>query len=117
MGGGYINTDPKTGISHSPGNLKDSAFLPEDDEKQLRELLRQTLPALADRPFVEKSLCWFADTNDSDFIIDYIPGMSDSVIVMSGDSGHGFKMFPIVGTFVTDMLAAPGSQRGARGWI
>ncbi|OQE17905.1 hypothetical protein PENSTE_c019G07498 [Penicillium steckii] len=116
MGGGYINTDPKTGISYSPETLKESAFLPEADEKQLRQLLKQTLPSLADRPFVEKSLCWFADTNDSDFIIDYIPGMSDSVIVMSGDSGHGFKMFPIVGSFITDMLAAPGSQQPVARW-
>ncbi|KAJ5110163.1 hypothetical protein N7532_002808 [Penicillium argentinense] len=116
MGGGYINTDPKTGVSHAPESLKESAFLPQEDETQLRKLLAQTLPSLADRPFVQKSLCWFADTSDSDFIIDYIPGMSDSIIVMSGDSGHGFKMFPIVGSWVTDMLEAPGAQQPVARW-
>ncbi|KAJ5670669.1 FAD dependent oxidoreductase [Penicillium maclennaniae] len=39
MGGDYTNTDPKTDVSHAPENLKESAFLPEDDEKQLRKLL------------------------------------------------------------------------------
>lgn len=76
MDGGYIKTDPETGVSYPPEILKVSAFLPEDDEKQLRKLLAQTLPTLADRPFVKKSLCWFADTCDSDFIVDYLPDMS-----------------------------------------
>lgn len=116
MGGGYINTDPKTGVSHAPDTLQESAFLPEDDEKQLRKLLAQTLPTLADRPLVKKSLCWFADTNDSDFIVDYLPNMSCSIIVLSGDSGHGFKMFPIVGSFVTDLLEAADDKQSVARW-
>jgi len=37
--------------------------------------------------------------------------MSSSIIVFSGDSGHGFKMFPIAGPFITDLLeAADGKQ-------
>lgn len=116
MGGGYINTDPKTGISHAPESLSDSAFLPEEDEKQLRQLLAQTLPSLADRPFVKKSLCWFADTDDSDFIVDYVPNKSDSIILFSGDSGHGFKMFPIVGSFITDLLEAPDNVQPVARW-
>ncbi|KAF5545477.1 fructosyl amino acid oxidase [Fusarium napiforme] len=118
MGGGFINTDPKTGISHAPTDLKQSAFLPEGDEKQLRELVRQTLPQFADRPFVKKTLCWFADTADSDFIIDYVPNTSSSVLFLSGDSGHGFKFFPIFGGFVKDLLQSEkGEQPQARwGW-
>ncbi|KAM5344400.1 hypothetical protein ACJ41O_012937 [Fusarium nematophilum] len=111
MGGGYINTDPASGVSHAPKTVEESAFLPAGDEKQLRELLRQTLPQFADRPFVRKSLCWFADTSDSDFIIDYVPNTSSSVIMLSGDSGHGFKMFPIFGQWVRDLFeAADGTQ-------
>ncbi|EEY20245.1 oxygen oxidoreductase [Verticillium alfalfae VaMs.102] len=72
----------------------------------VRRLLAQTLPALADRPLIKQSLCWFADTNDSDFIIDYVPNTDSTVLLMSGDSGHGFKMFPIVGNWVRDMLLA-----------
>ncbi|CAL5868483.1 uncharacterized protein PFLUO_LOCUS2709 [Penicillium psychrofluorescens] len=106
MGGGYINTDPATGVSLAPTSLEESAFIPEQDEKQMRRLLEQTLPTLSDRPLVRKSLCWFADTNDSDFIIDYVPGTTSSVVLLSGDSGHGFKMFPIFGTWVLDLLKA-----------
>ncbi|CAG8009084.1 unnamed protein product [Penicillium salamii] len=113
MGGGFVNTDPKTGVSHAPDTLEESAFVPEHDEKQMRKLLAHTLPALANRPLVKKSLCWFADTDDSDFIIDYVPGTSDSVVVLSGDSGHAFKMFPIFGSWVSDFLAHS-QQRNAR---
>lgn len=116
MGGGFINTDPKTGISHAPTDLKQSAFLPEGDEKQLRELVRQTLPQFADRPFVKKTLCWFADTADSDFIIDYVPNTSSSVLFLSGDSGHGFKFFPIFGGFVKDLLQSEKVEQPEARW-
>ncbi|KAM0273245.1 hypothetical protein ACHAQH_008381 [Verticillium albo-atrum] len=111
MGGGYINTDPETGVSHAPQTPGESNFMPLHDQQQVRRLLAQTLPALADRPLVKQSLCWFADTNDSDFIIDYVPNTDSTVLLMSGDSGHGFKMYPIVGNWVRDMLlAADGKQ-------
>lgn len=116
MGGGFINTDPKTGISHAPTDLKQSAFLPDGDEKQLRELVRQTLPQFADRPFVKKTLCWFADTADSDFIIDYVPNTSSSVLFLSGDSGHGFKFFPIFGGFVKDLLQSKNGEQPEARW-
>jgi sarcosine oxidase/L-pipecolate oxidase len=115
MGGGYINTNKKTMTSLPPLSKEDSlGFLPVEDEAKLRELLRQTIPALSQRPFVKKSLCWFADTADSDFIIDYMPGSSGSVVLLSGDSGHGFKMFPIVGKWVAELLASSHGQNNAR---
>lgn len=106
MGGGYVNTDTESGVSHAPASLEASSFMPPEDQQQIRRLLAATLPALEDRPLVRQSLCWFADTSDSDFIIDYVPGTGSTVLLMSGDSGHGFKMFPIVGNWVRDMLQA-----------
>ncbi|KAL1608130.1 hypothetical protein SLS60_003069 [Paraconiothyrium brasiliense] len=114
MGGGYVNTDPASGVSKAPEEV--NRFVPYEDELKMKELLRQTLPHLADRPLVEKTLCWFADTDDSDFIIDYVPKTSASVMVMTGDSGHGFKMFPIVGRWVRDLLNASGGQQPIKRW-
>lgn len=116
MGGGYVDTDPKTGVSYPPSAVETSAFLPQEDEQRMRKLLAQTLPTLADRPLVRKSLCWFADTSDSDFIIDYVPHTSSSVVLLSGDSGHGFKMFPIFGKWVTDLLASADKQQRIKRW-
>jgi sarcosine oxidase/L-pipecolate oxidase len=115
MGGGYINTNPATGVSEAPVGLN-RGFVPAEDERKMRELLRQTLPYLADRPLVQKSLCWFADTADSDFIIDYVPQTSSSVILLSGDSGHGFKMFPIVGRWVNSLLNESSGTQSIKRW-
>lgn len=114
MGGGYINTNQATGVSEAPEELL--RFVPKEDERKMRELLRQTLPYLADRPLVNKFICWFADTADSDFIVDYVPGTSSSVMVLSGDSGHGFKMFPIVGRWVDSLLSAPNGKQSILRW-
>ncbi|KAH8700215.1 FAD dependent oxidoreductase [Talaromyces proteolyticus] len=116
MGGGYINTDTKTGVSHAPESLETSAFMPHEDELRVRRLLAHTLPKLANRPLVRKSLCWFADTKDSDFIIDYVPNTASSVVLLSGDSGHGFKMFPIVGDWVRVLLEAPDKKQAIARW-
>lgn len=116
MGGGFINTDPKTCVSHAPTDPKQSAFLPEHDDRQLRELVRQTLPQFSDRPFVKKSLCWFADTANSDFIIDYVPNTSSSVLLLSGDSGHGFKFFPIFGEWVKNLLESDKGEQPVARW-
>jgi sarcosine oxidase/L-pipecolate oxidase len=115
MGGGYINTNPTTGVSEAPSGLI-RGFVPADDERKMRELLRQTLPYLADRPLVEKSLCWFADTADSDLIIDYVPQTASSVVLLSGDSGQGFKMFPIFGRWVNDLLNESANVQSIARW-
>ncbi|KAF1834577.1 FAD dependent oxidoreductase [Decorospora gaudefroyi] len=114
MGGGYINTNPATGVSEAPEAV--FQFIPKEDEKKMRELLRQTLPYLADRPLVEKFICWFADTADSDFIVDYVPDTSSSVMILSGDSGHGFKMFPIVGRWVDSLLNSADGKQSISRW-
>ncbi|KAJ4246820.1 hypothetical protein NW762_013372 [Fusarium torreyae] len=115
MGGGYVNTDSRTGIS-DPLALEDSKFLPRDDEAQLRESLRQTFPKFAHRAFVRISLCWFGDTADSNFIIDYVPNTSSSLVMLSGDSGHSFKFFPIFGSFVLGLLDNKDGKQTIEQW-
>ncbi|KAH5044415.1 hypothetical protein HBI75_023560 [Parastagonospora nodorum] len=115
MGGGYINTNPSTGVSEAPSGLI-RGFVPAEDERKMRELLRQTLPYLADTPLVDKSLCWFADTADSDLIIDYVPETASSVILLSGDSGQGFKMFPIFGRWVANLLNESANVQSIARW-
>jgi sarcosine oxidase/L-pipecolate oxidase len=103
LGAGFTNTN-STGVSLPPDNFEPSDFIPRADEEKLRTLLKETLPELAGRPFVDKKLCWFADTATSDFCIDFVPGSNSSLVVLSGDSGHGFKMVPIFGEWVVKLL-------------
>jgi sarcosine oxidase/L-pipecolate oxidase len=104
LGIGYTNTN-SMGISLPPSDrLAPRDFIPREDEDKLRQLLRETFPWMADRPFVDKKMCWFSDTEGSDYCVDFVPGSGNSVIALAGDSGHGFKMMPIFGKFVLDLL-------------
>ncbi|KAI0909966.1 hypothetical protein F4823DRAFT_562418 [Ustulina deusta] len=67
--GGFVNTDPETGVSHP-----------------------------------------------SDYIIDYIPGTLNSIVLLSGDLGHGFKMFPLVGSWVRAPLEPEDGNQNISRW-
>lgn len=115
LGAGFTNTN-SAGTSLPPANASSpgwTGFIPLEDERKLRMLLRQTLPWMADRPFVDNKFCWFSDTSDSEYCIDFVPGTSNSVVVLAGDSGHGFKMMPVVGQWVRDLIET-GHQKLSR---
>lgn len=107
LGTGYTNAND-TGVSLPPADRlpPPQDFIPYQDEQKLRQLLCETFPWMADRPFVEQKLCWFADTQDSEFCIDFVPDTDNSLVCLSGDSGHGFKMMPVFGKWVVELLAA-----------
>ncbi|KAI1490165.1 FAD dependent oxidoreductase [Biscogniauxia mediterranea] len=106
FGAGYTNYTPIAGagteLSLPPEN---NDFIPERDEALVRKLLRETLPDLADRPLINKKICWCADTADSEYVIDFVPGKK-GIMVVGGDSGHGFKMLPVIGEWVKETMEA-----------
>jgi len=59
---------------------------------------------MAERPFADQKLCWFSDISDSEYRIDFVPDSDRSLIILSGASGHGFKMMPVLGRWVLDVL-------------
>lgn len=114
LGIGYTNTG-RDAISLPPADRlpPPQDFIPREDEVKLRQLLRETFPWMADRPFVDQKLCWFSDTSNSEYCIDFVPDTDQSVIALAGDSGHGFKMMPIFGRWVTELIA-DGEQKQQR---
>ncbi|KAK6858826.1 FAD dependent oxidoreductase [Apiospora arundinis] len=110
-GAGYTNfSGGPNGTLSVPPDF--NGFITPADEDKIRKLLRETLPGLAERPLINKHLCWCADTADSEYIIDFVPGKSN-LIVASGDSGHAFKMLPIAGQWIVE-LAKAGKQEKSR---
>ncbi|GAB4833087.1 hypothetical protein Ancab_007146 [Ancistrocladus abbreviatus] len=58
----------------------------------------------SDWPVMTQS-CMYAMTPDEDFVIDFLGGeFGNDVVVASGFSGHGFKMGPVVGRVLADLV-------------
>lgn len=55
-------------------------------------------------------MCWYIDSWDNSFIIDYVPGYSNTLFVASGGSGHGFKFLPVLGEHVVNALEGKKDQ-------
>jgi len=89
------------GREMSPESSK-RAVTPED-EKNLREFLSSTFPALADAPIVYSRICMYCDTHDGHFWIARDPDRP-GLIIAAGDCGHGFKFAPVLGEIIADAV-------------
>lgn len=92
---------PMTHLTH-PTAL---TLVPKTEQVAMRAALRQMVPwpELAERPFSSTRLCWYTDTPDGDFIIDYHP-VHNGLFVAAGASGHGFKFLPCIGEKIVDCI-------------
>jgi monomeric sarcosine oxidase len=70
----------------------------------VRKYLARRLPLLADAPVTETRVCQYENTSNGDFLIDRHPAW-ENVWLVGGGSGHGFKHGPVVGEYVTAMIA------------
>lgn len=68
-----------------------------------REAVRELLPWLIDRPFEYTRICWYTDTTNGDFVIDYHPHMA-GLFVATGGSGHAFKFLPVIGAQIVNAI-------------
>lgn len=76
--------------------------IPDKCRDSIRDFLKRAVPFLADREFVYEKLCWCSDSNDKRWIISRHPQFKN-LTVATGDSGLGFKMLPIIGSFIKDV--------------
>lgn len=113
---GYINLIPTAKGGKKPVPYQRNA-IPRASELKIRQLLRETMPQLADRPLLRPRLCWDADTPNRLFLISRHPKL-DNLVVAAGGSGHGFMCSPAVGILVGDLLEETIEERVRRtlGW-
>ncbi|KAL1667097.1 FAD dependent oxidoreductase-domain-containing protein [Schizophyllum commune] len=72
----------------------------------VKDTIKEILPDLAEHgKIVDTRLCWYCDSLDNNFLVDYVPQYGDSLAVVSGGSGHMFKFLPVLGKHVLDVLA------------
>jgi sarcosine oxidase/L-pipecolate oxidase len=80
--------------------------VPADKLTQMLEELATIFPHLTKTPVVYTRMCFYSESHNEDWIIDLFPGLQ-GLVVVSGDSGHGFKFLPIMGQLVCARLGLP----------
>ena len=73
------------------------------DEKALREILERYFPGTYVSTEVMKT-CLYTNTPDEHFILDFLPGYDQDVVVAAGFSGHGFKFASVIGEIMCDLV-------------
>ncbi len=72
------------------------------EEASLIQMLNQFIPGAYASTHALKT-CLYTNTPDENFILDFLPGTDNQVIVAAGFSGHGFKFASVVGEIMADL--------------
>lgn len=91
---------------------------------EVRAYLTQRFPALADAPLVDSRVCTYEVTPDEHLVVDRHP-RHENVVLVGGGSGHAYKLAPVLGAYVADLVTGARTEteprfrigrRKARGW-
>ncbi|KAF2122990.1 FAD dependent oxidoreductase [Lophiotrema nucula] len=100
--------NPKTGKRLSVPTTRytesKTVNLPKKAIGHLKRLVEEMFPDLMSIGITDTRMCWYTDSIDNSFVIDYVPGYDKSLFVASGGSGHGFKFLPVLGQHVVNQL-------------
>lgn len=94
---GAIRSTPMTRWTATP-----ISRLPQLAAATITRFVGQYLPELLTCQ-VKTRLCWYTDSFDNHFVVDFIPGL-DGAMVATGGSGHGFHFLPTLGKYVVDRI-------------
>ncbi|TVY43892.1 L-saccharopine oxidase [Lachnellula occidentalis] len=85
--------------------------IPEEARVEVNKFIDTILPQFSGRPLKGARICWCTDTPDQHFLITRHQKYPE-LLLGTGDSGHGFKFLPTIGSYIADALE--GKERGVR---
>lgn len=91
-----------TPVTHATRTRIDD--LPKTGLDNIKKFIAKFLPDLAPLGITSTRLCWYTDSVDNHFVVDFVPGYSKSLFLCTGGSGHGFKFLPLLGREVVAQL-------------
>ncbi|WWC62368.1 uncharacterized protein I303_104964 [Kwoniella dejecticola CBS 10117] len=83
--------------------LNPADTIPEEGERAIRDVIKTCFPQFADKPLFDKAICWCTDSYDGNWLLCDDPRYK-GLVLATGDCGHTFKMLPIVGKYVADLI-------------
>lgn len=81
----------------------DGDQVPEEAMKALHTFCAENMPDLLGLEPETLRMCWYSDSVDGSFLIDFVPE-TDGLMVCNGGSGHGFKFLPVLGQHAVDVV-------------
>lgn len=77
--------------------------IPSDALGTVKDFISSYMPDVAGLPITKTRLCWYSESVNDDFIIDWVPN-TEGLFSCGGSSTHGFKFLPTVGQFTVQAL-------------
>ena len=91
---------------HFQGEITDpnqtNRLINQEEEENLKYAFTKFIPEGYHSTHVLKT-CLYTNTPDENFILDFVPGLHQNVVVAAGFSGHGFKFASVVGEIMADL--------------
>lgn len=91
---------------HYPGQVSNpdsvNRIPSKEEEDNLISAMDKFLPGGYSSTHVIKT-CLYTNTADENFVIDFLPGHDNQVVIAAGFSGHGFKFVSVVGEIMADL--------------
>ncbi|KAI1445101.1 fructosyl amino acid oxidase [Annulohypoxylon stygium] len=76
---------------------------PDASEKSVRKAIATFLPRFTEKELFNRAMCWCTDTADGALLICEHPKWKNFILA-TGDSGHTFKLLPIIGKYVVELI-------------
>ncbi|XP_071849098.1 peroxisomal sarcosine oxidase-like isoform X2 [Apostichopus japonicus] len=99
---GLMKVCEHSGVKITHPDKRDATFNQTKDLNFICDYVRENLPGLESKPAIVES-CMYTLTPDSDFVIDTLPRYPN-IAFGAGFSGHGFKMAPVVGRILGELV-------------
>ncbi|KAF4982475.1 hypothetical protein FZEAL_1900 [Fusarium zealandicum] len=77
--------------------------IPSEAAAAIHKFIDTVMPQFSGRPLIDTRVCWCTDSPDAHWLIDRHP-KHKNLLLATGDSGHAFKMFTIIGGYIVDAL-------------
>lgn len=98
---GFKIADDSRGDPFSPSH--DERHISKQAIQSCRALLGKRFPALEKAALVGGKVCQYSNTVSGDYIIDFLPGVSNTVVIGAGN-GHAFKNAPAIAIHANELL-------------
>ncbi|KAH8680068.1 putative fructosyl amino acid oxidase [Tricladium varicosporioides] len=89
--------------------------IPKEAEVEIRKILREACPSLANKEFFDMKVCWDGMTPDSNWLITPHP-TKVGLFIAGGGAGHAFKFLPNIGKYIVKMMEGTLSKESAEKW-